>query len=106
MNFDDIFGTALDAGLGAARAGGMVAEDWLRRIAAANRETLLAIATATASREISQETATMLLNENERTMQSEAAALSVIVRATAQAAVNAFLNSLRGGLSAALGIAI
>ena len=48
----------------------------------------------------------MLLHENERALQSEAAALSVIVKASAQAGLNAFLASLFGALKSALKIAV
>ena len=106
MNFDQIFEAALDAGLTVAKSGGKAAQNWLRQVAAANRETLLAIATGTLQGEISKDTAVMLLEENARTLRSEAAALTVIIRAAAQGAINAFLNRLFQGLGAALKLAI
>ena len=48
----------------------------------------------------------MLFRESARALESEAAALSVIIKATAQAAVNAFLNSLSSALGSALKLAL
>jgi hypothetical protein len=101
-----IFQNALNAGVDAVKPGGKAAEQWIVQIAEANAKSLLAISTALAKDEISPGTASMLFRQNERTMEAETLALSVIVQATAQAAINAFMNSLRAGLSAALKIAI
>ena len=106
IDFKAIFQNALDAGVDAAQPGGKEAEKWIVQTAEANANSLVAISTALAKDEISPGTASMLFRQNERTMEAEALALSVIVQATAQAAINAFMNSLRAGLSAALKIAI
>lgn len=106
MNFNDIFDKAIQAGLAVAKSGGKVAENWLKKIAAANEHTIEAIANGVAKGDISDETAVMLWQENENTLRSEADALSVVIRAAAQGAINAFLGSLRQGLGAALKIAI
>jgi hypothetical protein len=106
FDFDKIFKDALTAGVTAARAGGKTAEDWLRESAKANEETLRAIAEGILKKQISKETGAMLFRESARALQSEAAALSVIVKATAQAAVNAFLNSLSTALTSALKLAL
>jgi hypothetical protein len=86
--------------------GGRAAQDWVRESALANESTLRGIAQGVATKKISRETASMLLQENGRALQSEAAALSVALKATAQAAVNAFLASLGSALSAALKLSI
>ncbi|MFO1209221.1 MAG: hypothetical protein U1E40_08360 [Amaricoccus sp.] len=106
MNFEDLFKTALDAGIGVVKTGAKEAEDWVVRTANANKDFYLSIATAVARHEISQGTATRLLNENDLRIDADAAALSVIIRATAQGAINTFMNSLRAGLSAALKLAL
>ena len=106
LDFEKIFQAALDAGVEAARPGGEAAVAWVRESAKANEATLRSIADGVAKRQISKETAEMLLRESARALQSEAAALSVIIKATAQAAINAFLNSLFGALSSALKLAL
>jgi len=106
FEFDQAFQAALQAGLTAATPGGKAAKDWLRESALANEATLRSIATGVATKQISQDTASMLLQENFRAQESEAAALSVTLKATAQAAVNAFLSSLGNALSSALKLSI
>lgn len=106
FDFDAIFSDALKAGVAAAKPGGKAAKDWIRESAKANEESLRAIAEGVLHRQISGETGGMLLKESARALQSEAAALSVIVKAAAQAAANAFLDSLFGGLKSALNIAL
>jgi hypothetical protein len=106
FDFDKIFKQALQAGVTAAKPGGQAAEDWLRESARANERTLKAIAQGVLNKQVSKETGSMLFRESARALESEAAALSVILKATAQAAVNAFLNSLSSALSAALKLAL
>ena len=106
LDFDKVFGQALDAGIAAAKPGGKAAEDWLRESAHANEQTLRAIADGVVKEEISRETAEMLLEESARALRSEASALAVIVKATAQAAVNAFIDSLYTALKPALKLAL
>ena len=106
FDFDKIFGDALQAGLTAAKPGGRAAEDWLRESANANLETLRAIAEGVATQEISKATGEMLLKESARALKSEAAAAAVIIKAAAQAAVNAFADSLFAALKAALKLAL
>lgn len=106
FDFDKIFKDALAAGVNAAKPGGKAAEDWIRESAKANRKSLESIAQGVLSKQISKETGSMLLRESTRALESEAAALSVIIKATAQAAVNAFVNSLTSALSAALKLAL
>lgn len=106
LDFDKIFKAALEAGLTAARPGGDAAVAWIRESAKANEATLRSIAEGVADRQISKETAAMLLRESGRALESEAAALSVVIKATAQSAVNAFLSSLFGALSSALKLAL
>lgn len=106
FDFDKLFDAALDAGLKAAKPGGKAAEDWIRESAQANAGTLRAIAEGVATRQISKETGAMLLDESGRALKSEAAALAVIIKATAQAAVNAFLGTLFDGLKTALKLAL
>jgi formate dehydrogenase maturation protein FdhE len=105
FDFDKIFKEALSAGVTAAKPGGKAAEEWIRESAKANEETLRAIAEGILKNQISKESGEMLLRESARALQSEAAALSVISKATAQAAVNAFLNSLSSALTSALKLA-
>lgn len=106
FDFDKIFSDALSAGLSAAKPGGKAAEEWIRESATANEETLRAIAEGVLKKQISKESATLLLKESASALESEAAALSVIIKATAQAAVNAFLNSLTSALASALKLAL
>lgn len=106
FDFDKIFTDALGAGVAAAKPGGKAAEDWVRESAKANEATLRAIADGVLKKQISKESAAMLLRESARALESEAAALAVIIKATAQAAVNAFVNSLFSALSSALKLAI
>jgi len=106
FDFEEIFKTAVGAGVDAAKPGGEAAKSWMRETADANEESLRAIAEGVATAQISKETGTMLLHESERALQSEAAALRVIVKAAAQAGVNAFLNSLFGALKSALKLAL
>lgn len=106
FDFDQIFKSALKAGVEAARPGGRAAEDWIRESARANEDTLKSIAEGVLHKQISKETATMLMHENARALQSEAAALAVILKASAQAGVNAFLTTLGNALSAALKLAL
>ncbi|WP_295636834.1 hypothetical protein [uncultured Methylibium sp.] len=106
FDFDPLFGKALDAGLKAAQPGGQAAQDWIRESARANAGALRAIAEGVATRQISRETGAMLLDESGRALQSEAAALAVTVKAAAQAAVDAFLGTLLGGLKTALKLAL
>jgi translation initiation factor IF-2 len=106
LDFDKIFDDALGAGLKVARAGGKRASDWVTKTARANENTLRAIAEGVAQRQISKETAEMLFNESARALRSEAAALQVIIKASAEGAINAFLNSLSSALSSALKLAL
>jgi hypothetical protein len=106
FDFQKIFGAALDAGVKAAKPGGKAAEDWLRESASANEQTLLSIAEGVVAKQISKETAEMLLQESARALKSEAAALAVIIKAAAQAAVNAFVDSLFSALKSALKLAL
>ena len=106
FDFDKIFKDALSAGLTAAKPGGKLAEDWVRESAKANEDTLRAIAEGILAKQISKESGAMLFRESARALQSEAAALSVIIKATAQAAVNAFLSSLSSALTSALKLAL
>ncbi|WP_439588308.1 hypothetical protein [Hydrogenophaga sp.] len=106
FDFGDIFKTALQAGLNAAKPGGKLAEDWVRESAQANKKTLEAIVVGVATRQISKETGAMLLEESKRALESEAAALKAILKASAQAGLNAFFKSLTDALSAALKIAL
>jgi hypothetical protein len=106
FDFDQIFKAAISAGGAAAKPGGKQATNWLRQSAKANEDALRAIAEGVASGQISKDTGAMLLHENERALRSEAAALEVIVKASAQAGVNAFLASLFGALKSALKIAL
>lgn len=106
FDFDKVFGAALDAGITAAKPGGKAAEDWIRESAKANEQTLRSIAEGVLTKQISKESGEMLLNESGRALKSEAAALAVIIKATAQAAVNAFLDSLFTALKLALKLAL
>lgn len=106
FDFGDIFKTAVQAGITAAKPGGQLAEDWLRQSAHANRKTLEAIVAGMVARKISKETGAMLFEENRRALDSEAAALKAIIKASAQAALNAFYKSLADALSSALKIAL
>jgi len=106
FDFDAIFSEALASGIRAAEPGGKAAKEWVRECAVANRETLRAIAEALLLRKITKDSAQMLFDENARTMRSEAAALAVIIKASAQAAINAFIESLMGALSSALKITL
>lgn len=106
FDFDQIFKDALGAGVSASKPGGKAVEDWVRESARANEGTLGAIADGVLKKQISKETAAMLLRESAGALESEAAALAVIIKATAQAAINAFVNSLFNALSSALKLAI
>ena len=106
FDFDQVLKDALSAGVAAAKPGGKQATDWIRQSGKANADSLRAIAEGIAAGQISKDTGAMLLHENERALQSEAAALSVIVKASAQAGLNAFLASLFGALKSALKIAV
>ena len=106
FDFGKIFTDALDAGLTAAKPGGTTTENWIRESAKANEDTLGAIAEGILKKQISKESGAMLLRESARALESEASALAVIIKATAQAAVNAFLNSLFSALSSALKLAL
>ena len=102
FDFDAAFQAALAAGVQAAEPGGKKAKDWIRASAAANLASLRAIAEGVATKQISEETAAVLLQESNRALDSEASALSVIVKAAAQAGVNAFIKTLSDALSTAL----
>jgi hypothetical protein len=106
FDFNKVFNDALSAGVTAARPGGSMAEDWVRESAKANEDTLRAIAEGILNKQISKESGAMLFRESGRALESEAAALAVIFKATAQAAVNAFLNSLFSALGSALKLAL
>jgi len=106
FDFSQIFKDALSSGLAAAKPGGKVAEDWIKRSAKANEDALRAIAEGLATGDISKETAQYMFGQNERALRAEAAALKVIVQATAQAAVNGFFDALRAGLLAALKVVL
>lgn len=106
VDFGAIFEAALKAGVTAAKPGGKAAEDWIRESAKANEKSLKAIAEGVRDKKISSETGSMLLRESNRALDSEAAALTVILKAAAQAAVNAFFDSLKSALTAALKIAL
>jgi hypothetical protein len=105
FDFEKAFGDAVQAGVAAAKPGGGTAQDWLREIANANEGTLRAIADGVATKKISKDTAEMLLVESANALRTEAAALSVISKAPAQAAVNAFIDSLYAALKSALKLA-
>ena len=104
FDFDRAFADAVAAGVDAARPGGQAAQEWIRESAEANQETLRIIAEGVKSRDISKQSAAMLLKENAKAMKAEAAALSVMIKASAQAAANAFMKSLGDALSVALKI--
>lgn len=106
FDFESVFSDALKAGVAAASPGGEAARQWIRKSANANKASLLGIVSALSAKRISKETAEWLLHENARALDSEAAALSVIVKASAQAAANAFIKSLQGALTSALKIAL
>jgi hypothetical protein len=106
FDFGQIFKDALSSGIAAAKPGGKVAEDWIKQSAKANEDALRAIAEGLATGEISKETAQYMFGQNERALRAEAAALKVIVQATAQAAVNGFFDALRAGLLAALKVVL
>jgi hypothetical protein len=106
FDFGSVFTVALNAGLTAAKPGGKAAEGWFNKSAKANEEALKAIAEEFARGGISKETAQYLLGQNERALKAEAAALKVILQASAQAAINGFFESLRSGLLAALKAAL
>lgn len=106
FDFTTAFKDAVQAGVTAAKPGGKAAEDWIKESAKANELTLKAIADGVKSKEISKETAEVLLKEAGRALESEAAALGVILKAAAQAAVNAFLGSLFTALKSALKLAL
>ena len=106
FDFDQALAEALQAGLKAAEPGGKVAQAWIRDSARANGDTLAAIAEGVARQQISKETAEMLLRENARALRSEAAALAVMIKAAAQAAANAFVDSLFAALRTALKLAL
>lgn len=105
FDFAQIFHSALNAGLSAAKPGGKEAEGWVKKSAKANEDALRTIAEEFAKGGISKETAQYLLGQNERALKAEAAALKVIVQASAQAAVNGFFDALRSGLLSALKVA-
>ena len=102
FDFETAFRAALAAGVEAAKPGGKMAQDWIRQSAAANRDSLRAIAEGVANGQISKETAAILIRESDRALDSEANALAVMIQAAAQAAVNAFIKSLSDALSMAL----
>lgn len=106
VDFGAIFKDALKAGVTAAKPGGKAAEDWIRESAKANEKSLKAITEGILNQKISNETGSMLLRESNRALESEAAALALILKAAAQAAVNAFFGSLTSALTAALKIAL
>lgn len=106
LDLGEIFKDALQAGITAAKPGGKAAEDWIRESAKANEKSLKAIAEGVLSKKISKETGAMLFRESNRALDSEAEALAAILKASAQAAVNAFYASLTSALSAALKVAI
>ncbi|WP_411877683.1 hypothetical protein [Polaromonas sp. YR568] len=106
FDFTTAFQNALQAGVAAAKPGGKAVEDWIKESAKANEHTLLAIAEGVKSKDISKETAEILLGEAARALDSEAAALAVTLKAAAQAAVNAFLGSLFTALKSALKLAL
>lgn len=106
IDLGTIFKDALQAGITAAKPGGKSSEDWIRESAKANEKSLKAIAEGMLNKKISNETGAMLLRESNRALESEAAALAAIFKASAQAAVNAFFGSLTSALSAALKIAL
>jgi len=106
MDFEAILEAALRAGLGQAKAGGKAAEKWMREMAKAHEGRLEMILRAMSSGEISKETGAVLIRDSADAMRAEAATLTIIARAAAQGAVNAFVATLRSGVSAALKIAI
>lgn len=105
FDFDALFQQALGAGLEATRPGHKAAEAWLKECTAAHEQALRDLADGVAGGQISKSGARMLLEEETRAMRSEAAALSVIMKSTAQAGVNAFIGSLTAALESALGLA-
>jgi hypothetical protein len=106
FDFDQIFKDALKKGLDAARPGGKAAQQWVKESADANRDTLDAIAQAVLDKALSKETAEDLFKESTRAMHAEAAALSVILKAAAQAGMQAFTDALSKALSAGLKLAL
>ncbi len=106
FDFDKVFGDALQAGIKAAKPAGKAAEDWVRESARANEDTLRSIAAGVDDKQISKETAEMLLRANARALRSEAAALEVMLAAAAQAGINAFVDSLFSALKSALKLAL
>ena len=106
FDFGQIFQSALKVGVAAAKPGGKAAEDWVKQSAKANEDALRAIAEEFAKGGISKETAQYLLGQNQRALKAEAAALKVIVQASAQSAVNGFFDALRSGLLSALKVAL
>ena len=95
FDFDNVFQDALGAGIAAARPGGQAAEAWIHECALENESTLRAIAEGAQSGQISKETASMLLRENARAMEAEAAALSVMIKASAQVQLAAIAFNMR-----------
>jgi hypothetical protein len=106
FDFDTIFKKALSAGVNAAIDGGEEAVAWLRESAQANELTTRAIADGVRRKKISKASASSLLQECARAMQSEAAALDAVIQGAAQAAAKAFMDALVGGLSKALKLVV
>lgn len=106
FDFEAIFKEALQAGITAAKPGGKKAQEWVRKSAQANRDTLNKIAQGVASGNISRETGAMLFDENFRALHSETIALVIISKAAAQAGINAFMKSLGTAIGSALKLAI
>lgn len=106
FDLEDVFKAAVTAGITAAKPGGEAAEDWIKAIAKANEKSLKIIAEGMLNGELSKETGAFLLEESKRALESELLALQAILKATAQAAINAFFDSLKGALSTAINVAL
>lgn len=101
-DWTEVFRQARDAAVGELSAGGKEAREFLKQVTAAQRRSLESLLEAVTAGEIDAETFRQELADEQRVMRVELLALQVIGKKTAQAAANAFFDTIRAALPKAI----
>lgn len=102
IDWDAIFGAAVDAGAKAAKDNVPQVKDALSKMQAHHEAAIKSIAKAFASGDIDEDTFRSCMDDEADTLKVELLAISVMSKAIAQRAVNAFRDTLIEGVKEAL----
>lgn len=106
IDIDGILETAIGAATDAAKKAAPQVEDFLRKIAKGHETAITSLAEALAMGDIDEDTFKDEMDDERRTLVAELQAVTVISKAIAQRAINAFRDALIDGITAAVKAAI